>query len=139
MENKSGILPNGNRILVKQDKIEKTTSGGIFIPDVVSDRHQQSACFGYVIEIGPDSSRHTTKIIEGLVNGIMKMIGRETTGYSEPLANAGDRVIWVMYSGVKVTGEDGDEYHLVNDEDIVARISKGVTQTSIEARKRVGG
>ena len=53
--NKSGIYPTGRRILVKPDKIEETTEGGIIIRTQDLERHQQSQSTGYLVAAGPDA------------------------------------------------------------------------------------
>jgi len=136
--NKSGIDPSGNRVLVKPDEVEEVTKGGIVIPDTVKEKHQLSANYGQVVAIGPDCFTHTTTITERLIDGSWKQIERKTTGYSGHFAEAGDRVAFAMYSGLTLTGEDGVDYKLINDEDITARVSSGVTQTTIKPRQAVG-
>lgn len=133
--NKSGIEPRGNKILVEPDKIEETTKGGILIPQSVKDRHQLSACYGEVIAVGADCGKHTVSLTERLFDNSWKEVERTTVGYSEPQAKVGDRISFSMYAGITQTGEDGVEYTLINDEDVISKVSKKVVQTSIEARK----
>ncbi len=133
--NSSGIYPTGNRVLVKPDKIDDTTDGGIYIPQSVTDRHQQSATYGTVVALGPDCFMHKVEVIERYMNERWKPIEKRTTGYSQPFAEVGDRVAFAIYSGLNYTGEDGAEYKEINDEDITAKVTDAVVQTSIEARK----
>ncbi len=45
---------------------------------------------------------------------------------SEPWAKAGDRVMFAKYSGVILRGKDGQQYRMVNDEDVVALLDPEV-------------
>ena len=127
MKNKSGIVPCGNHILIKPDALEEKTEGGIVIPAQVLERHEASACYGYVIAVGPDAFIH---MIERSSTGETL-----TKGYAEPFAEPGDRIAFAIYAGLESTGEDGEKYKVINDTDITAKVSERVTQTSIEARK----
>ena len=136
--NKSGISPSGNRVVVLPDDVEKKTEGGIVIPDSIADQHQDANSTGLLIAVGPDAYQHTTSITERLIDGQWKAVERTITGYSEAFAKPGDRVAFAKFGGLKVEGEDGKEYRVLNDEDITARVSDGVAFSDIQSRKRVG-
>lgn len=136
--NTSGMEPCGNKVLVKPDALEEFTDGGILLPDQVKDRHELSACYGYVVAVGPDCFKHTTSITERLIDGAWKEVEKITIGYSGYFAQAGDRIAFAPHSGASSTGEDGETYWIIHDEDITALVSEHVTQTSIEARKPFG-
>jgi len=136
--NKSGIEPCGNKVLVKPDPIEEYTDGGIALPDSVIERHEASACYGYVIAVGPDCFTHTISTTEVWYDAGWKPKSRKRTGYSGAWAEPGDRIAFAIYAGLESTGEDGEKYKMINDEDITARVTDRVTQTSIEARKPFG-
>ena len=139
MKNDSGITPVGDRVLVKADAVEEVTEGGIVIPQQAKDRHQVSACYGYIVAVGPDCWKHTIertyKIHE---NGDRQLVEEKIKGFDQPFAKVGDRVAWALYAGVNNTGEDGQEYTILNDVDITCRVSEKVTQTSIQGRKAIG-
>ena len=135
MKNKSGIEPCGSKVLVKPDSLEEMTKGGIILPPNVKTRHEMAACYGYVIAVAPDCFRHTVSVTERLIDGEWKEVERTVVGYAEPFAKPGDRIAFAPHSGAVNTGEDGEEYWLIHDEDITARVSEKVTQTSIESRK----
>ena len=135
MKNKSGIEPCGNKVLVKPDSLEEMTAGGIILPPNVKTRHELSACYGYVIAVAKDCFRHTVAVTERLIDGEWKEVERTIVGYSKPFAKAGDRIAFAPHSGAPQTGEDGEEYWTIHDEDITCQVSERVTQTSIEARK----
>ena len=136
MENKSGIVPCGNHILIKPDAIEEFTDGGIFIPEQVLQRHEASACYGYVIAVGPDAFTHlTVRKYRVHDNGRGELYEEDVRGYAGSFAAPGDRIAFAIYAGLESTGEDGEKYKVINDTDITAKVSEHVTQTSIEARK----
>ena len=136
MKNESGIYPCGNRVLVRADELKDTTAGGIYLPDEVKNRHQVSACYGYVVAMGPDGYEHVTeKVFHVHDGGREEMVERRAKGYSRAFAKPGDRIAFALYAGLTQTGKDGIEYKIINDEDITCLVDEGVTQTSIEGRK----
>ena len=104
-DNASGLWPTGHRILVLPDKIEKESKGGIIYSNETLDRERAQAIHGVVVKIG-------------------------TTAWKEfadgkPWAVVGDRVVCQMRYGIELKGDDGETYALLNDEDILATLSKG--------------
>ena len=136
MENTSGIRPCGNRILIEPDAVDEVTEGGILIPKQVTDRHADAAGYGKVIALGPDCYTHAVTYKDSKKSaGGWEQIERATTGYTARWVNVGNRVAFRPYIALNSTGEDGKKYLLLNDEDILAVVTKGVTQTTLEARK----
>ncbi len=124
MENKSGIYPLGDRVLIKPDEVEKTSPGGIIIVDP-DDRHTMAQSIGTVVAVGPDCwIDHVERGPEGA----------KTVGYSGPFAKAGDRVCFAKYGGLQVPGKDGGLYRIMNDVDITARVDEEVDFTDWKAR-----
>ncbi len=138
MTNTSGINPVGNRVLIKPDAIEEKTKGGIIIPEKERERHEASASYGYVVAVGPDCFTHTVSITERTKQGVWELVERTTVGYAGAWAKPGDRIAFTPYVARDSVGQDGEKYALINDEDILARVTENVTQTSIEARKPLG-
>jgi chaperonin GroES len=136
--NNTGIFPSGNRVVVKPDSIEKTSEGGIIIAESIIERHQHAQSTGMLVALGPDAFCHTTATTERLIDGQWKAVERTRTGYSEAFAEVGERIAFAKYGGLKVEGSDGEDYRILNDEDITCRISDEVSFTDIESRKRVG-
>ena len=136
--NKTGISPSGNRVIVLPDIVNRTTAGGIEIPETVAESRADAQSTGYLVAVGPDAWQHTTKITERLIDNEWKVVERERIGFSEAFAKVGERVAFAKFGGLKVEGEDGKEYRILNDEDITARVSDGVSFTDLESRKRVG-
>jgi len=136
--NNSGIYPSGNRVLILPDPLDETTEGGIYIPAKERARHQQAQTAGTFIEAGPDAWQHTHKQIYRVIDGDMRLVEIETSGYSENFAEPGDRVAFARYGGLEVHGEDGKAYRILNDEDITARVSNEVEFTDFESRTPLG-
>lgn len=114
MDNKSGIHPSGDRVLIKPDKIEEKTKGGIVIAHTIAEQHMMAQTSGVLVATGPDC----------------------WSDYKQSFAGIGDRVMFAKYGGQVVIGKDGQEYRVLNDIDITAIIEEGVTFSDFEARKR---
>ena len=98
--NTSGWTPTGHRVLVKVDQVERTTKSGIIIHDVTADKEQIGQDGGVVVELG-------------------------NTAYSDQSdswCKVGDYVKFGRYAGQLLRpteSEDGVEYRVLNDLDIV--------------------
>jgi chaperonin GroES len=138
MENKSGIFPSGNRVVVKPDEIEKKTESGIYIPDQVAEKHAMAQTTGVLVATGPDAFFHKVEYVERLIDNDFKTVERRISGYSEAFANIGDRIAFAKYGGLDVEGEDGNKYRILNDEDITARVNENVSFTDIKSRSPFG-
>ena len=140
-QNKAGIWPAGDRVLVKADPIdsENKEDHKIFIPDGVKMKYQQAQATGTLVAVGPDAYCHVTERVYHVHDGGRKELFEERLrGYSEPFAKVGDRVAFAKFSGMRVKGEDGEEYIILNDEDITARVSDKVEFTELDTRKGLG-
>ena len=98
------IKPTEFKVLIKPDKVDGQTSGGLFLPDSARDKQQFSVDRGEVVAVG-----------EGFF--------RDLPG---PIPNIGDRVIFNRYAGSLITiDEDGrTDYRLCNDKDICAIVEE---------------
>jgi chaperonin GroES len=96
------IEPLGHRVLVKVEKPEETTKGGIVLIDQVRQAEQRAAEIGTVVAIGP-----TAWAAEGL-GGIF-------------WADVGDKVYFAKYAG-KWVGDKDDELLILNDVDLMAKV-----------------
>ena len=87
------IKPLADRVLVKNDKAETKTSGGIIIPEAAQEKTQTAT----VIAIGPgtDDNKITVK--------------------------PGDRIMYDKYSGTQVK-IDGEDHLILKMNDIIAVI-----------------
>lgn len=88
MEATKNVRPLGDRVLVKRDKGDEMTPGGLHIPEAA----REQMCRGVVIEVGP-----------GRVSDMGVRI--------EPTVKKGDRVIFSRYAGQ----EHGQRYEPTSD------------------------
>ncbi|MCL2174899.1 MAG: co-chaperone GroES [Treponema sp.] len=85
------VKPLGDRVLVKLEKNEAKTAGGIIIPDTAQEKTQQ----GSVVSVGTGTEK-------------------------EPITvKAGDKVMYDKYAGTQVK-IDGVEHLIVKMADIIA-------------------
>ncbi|MCP2620218.1 co-chaperone GroES [Candidatus Aminicenantes bacterium AC-334-K16] len=94
------VIPLYDRVLLKRLEEKEVKKGGIIIPDTAKEKPQEAE----VIEVG-----------EGRVTDDGKVV---------PLkVKKGDRVLIGKYSGTEVTIDD-EEYVIVREEEILAKISE---------------
>ena len=91
------INPVEFKVLIKPDKVEGQTSGGLYLPDSAREKQQFSVDRGTVDSVG-----------EGFF--------RDLPG---PIPKVGDKVIFNRYAGSLIKC-DGEDYRLCNDKDICA-------------------
>ena len=137
MENKSGIFPCANHILVKPDVIPEKTKGGIIIAETDREKHKQLVAYGHIVALGPDCFIHSVETTERLIDGQFRLVERKIVKYAQPFAAVGDRISFAIHSGRYYMGVDDEEYRMMNDTDITALVAEGVTATSLEARRPV--
>jgi chaperonin GroES len=98
------IEPEGYHVIVRPEKVEEKTEGGIILPDTTRDMEQRGAIRGEIIAIGPSAKIQYNNIH-----------GKNRRG------QVGDRVLYARYGGF-VVEEDGEELRILNDEDIIGLI-----------------
>lgn len=97
-ENTSGIWPVEFKCLVLPDEVAKASAGGIqFTLDVV-DKEQQGQVKGVLIAAG--------------ASAFEDWAGRKVS--------VGTRIYFAKYAGIYVKGDDGRQYRIINDKDIMA-------------------
>jgi chaperonin GroES len=100
------IKPVEYKVLIKPDKVEDKSEGGLYIPETVREREEFSVDRGEIIDFG-----------EGFFE---KLPG--------PVPQIGDKVIFNRYAGSLITikNDDGsrENYRLCNDKDICAIIEE---------------
>jgi len=90
------LVPLGDRVVLKREEAEQTTSGGIVLPDAARDKPQK----GEVIAIGDGHAKDD--------------------GTKVPLSvKVGDRVIFSSYGPDEISLGD-DEFLLLRESDILA-------------------
>lgn len=87
------VKPLADRVLVKNDKAETKTAGGLIIPEAAQEKTQTAT----VVEVGPgtDDVKITVK--------------------------AGDRIMYDKYSGTQIK-IDGEDHLILKMSDIIAII-----------------
>lgn len=101
--NTSGLEPMDLRVLVLPDPPEKKI-GSIIIPEVAAEQKRQAMMFGTLVAIGENAWE------EAVARG---------QHFVRP--QPGDRIVFAKYGGVVITGKDGKDYRLMNDEDVIGR------------------
>lgn len=102
MENKSGIHPKGHRVLILPDPVEEVSESGIVLSvGQTADRERLAQLRGTIVELG-STAWHDQP---------------------EPWAKVGDHIIFGKYSGLIYKGDDGLEYRIINDLDVVATVN----------------
>jgi len=95
----SRITPLADRLVVKNIEQEQTLASGLVIPDTAKEKPQQAE----VVAVGP---------------------GRVEEGKRIPMEVAvGDVVVYAKYSGNEIK-IDQDEYLILSEKDVLAKISK---------------
>ena len=87
------IKPTADRVLVKNDKAETKTAGGLIIPEAAQEKTQTAS----VVEVGPgtEDEKITVKV--------------------------GDRIMYDKYAGTQVK-VDGEDYLILRMNDVIAVI-----------------
>lgn len=106
--NHSGIQPIDLRVLVLPDPVEVKTAGGIILPDQHKDREKYAMQHGTLIAVGENAWEEASS---------------RSAEFAKP--RPGDRVLISKYGGVVLTGKDGKEYRMMNDDDVIGRVIDG--------------
>ncbi len=94
----ASIKPLSDRVLVKPDVAEETTSSGIIIPDTAKEKPQR----GTIVAVGEGRYENGTKI--------------------EMSLKEGDKVLYGKYAGTELNIE-GDELMIMRESDILGIVS----------------
>jgi len=94
----AAIQPLADRVLVRPDVAEETTSSGIIIPDTAKEKPQR----GTVVAAGPGKVENGTKVEMSVKNG--------------------DKILYGKYSGTEIT-LDGEDFLIMRESDILGVIS----------------
>ena len=100
--NTSGIEPLDVRVLVRPDKVEEVTKGGIILAPTITEKEQFAAVKATLVAVG--------------ANAFSEAASNPAFASPQP----GERVMIAKYGGVNIKGDDGEEYRLLNDVDVVA-------------------
>ena len=102
--NPSGIVPTGWRVLVKPMKVA-TKIRNIELPDEAIHRKKFATHTGLLIAVG---------------GGAFKPKGPNDHSWDGEIPRPGDWVLYPRYGGELRKGVDGEEYRLIDDQDIPA-------------------
>lgn len=105
MTNTTGINPTEFKVLIAPKATEEITKGGIIIPQSHQEAEKYASVEGVIVDVSHLAFSYATP---------------EEWDGKKP--KAGQRVIYAKYAGVRVKGQDGGEYLLVNDKDVVATV-----------------
>jgi co-chaperonin GroES (HSP10) len=97
----AGVAPCGNRVVVLPMLKERTTEGGIVIPDEFAHREDMSQIECLVVAVGNDC-----------------------WPLMAPWCAEGDMVLIAKYAGYLRKGPDGRDYRIINDKDVVAIVKE---------------
>lgn len=96
-KNESGVLPVGDRVLIKTDVSPEVIRGITYTPDVIA-RHTMAAEAGVLVAKG---------------EGAFKWNADKMTPFVGRSPEPGDRVCVERYSGQVIKGDDGATYRLM--------------------------
>jgi len=102
--NGSGIMPMQFKIVVRVEKVEEKTNGGIFIPENAQDRRQFEITRGVVVAVGPAAFSDDRQYPPGADRPVV-----------------GDRIWFDKHAGTQVKGKRDHMilYRVIEDTDIV--------------------
>jgi chaperonin GroES len=116
--NKSGIEPMEYKVLIAPKKVEEKTQGGIILVEETKNKERFATQEGVLIAVG-------------------------AIAFTEPdwlnVPKVGDTVMFDRYAGGLIEGKDGEDYRLLNDKEICARIHerKEVSEDLTEYQERI--
>ena len=95
----AGLLPQGDRLLVKLDEAADVSEGGVLLTDSSKDKPNS----GEVVAVGPGA--------EG------------EDGKTTPVAvEAGATVLYQKYSGAEFDGDNGEKFVVIKEADVIATL-----------------
>ena len=92
------LTPLADRVVVRPEEAEETTSGGLIIPDTAKEKPQK----GTVVSVGPGKVENGTKV--------------------DMTVSEGDTVLYGKYAGTEVT-IDGDDLLIMRESDILGIVA----------------
>ena len=106
------IIPAGHRVLIKPDNPEET-----------DEVYRKAQSFGLILQedqMKKEKAASTTGVVVSIGSTAWVDYG------GEPWAKVSDRVHYVKYSGVFVKDDDGVDYAIVNDIDVLGIVTEEV-------------
>lgn len=107
MANASGFEPLDLRVLVLPDEVQ-TKHGNIHLPDSIVEQDRFAQTKATLVAVGDNAWEEARA---------------RSPGFSPP--KPGDRILFGKYSGQRLKGDDGREYIIMNDVDVLAKLKEG--------------
>lgn len=95
--NKSGYNPLDLRVLVKVDEVDEYSEGGILLTESTKENDEMKQVTGTLIAMGENAFEELTDKPE-----------------------VGTKLVFGKFNGWYTTGNDGENYRILNDKDIIA-------------------
>ena len=97
IDNTSGVEPVDVKVVVRPDPVEEKI-GSILLTDQAKEKNKYAATRGLLVAKGPNAFAEW-----GGANAL----------------DVGQRVLFAQYAGSRFKGDDGEEYIVANDEDLI--------------------
>lgn len=104
--NPSGLKPLEFNLILKQEDVGAKTPGGLWKPETLAEKEKHGATKGTIVALSPLAFNEDILPVD---------VRRPQPG---------DRVLFARHAGVLVKGEDGEEYRIIKDKDVVAVIGE---------------
>ena len=95
----SGLLPQGDRLLVKVDEAADVSEGGVLLTDSSKDKPNS----GSVVAVGPGAEGE-----DGEVKALSVKVGAT--------------VLYQKYAGAEFDGDDGEKFVVIKESDVIATL-----------------
>lgn len=103
-----GILPMEYKVVVAPEDTEEVTKGGIILTSNAKETNDLAAVRGRLVAVSPLAFGYAAP--------------EEWGDHRKP--KVGDAVIFAKYGGTLIKGNDGREYRVMNDKDIIAVVEE---------------
>jgi co-chaperonin GroES (HSP10) len=108
--NTSGVTALDLRVVVKPDKAAEKI-GGIILPDMTREADKHAMQKATIVSVGENAWEEAAE----------RAVRR---GADFQMPQVGDRVMIGKYAGVRFKGLDGEDYALLNDDDVIGRLAE---------------
>ena len=105
--NRSGIYPTEYNVLVLPDPVEEKSKGGIYLPDQTKEADKHAAVKGTLVAVSK-----------------LAFTYEDRPDWEKYKPTVGQKVLIARYGGNLFTGNDGKEYRLLKDKDILATVGE---------------
>ena len=102
-----GFEPVEYNVLIAPEEVQKKTAGGIIIPENTQETEQTAQVRGLLAAVSPLAFNFDVWPED-----------------APPRPKAGDHVLYAKYAGIIVRGDDGREYRMCKDKDVMAVIRR---------------